>query len=811
MMILQELNLVSFGKFKKEIIRLQEGLNIIYGDNESGKTTIHNFIDGMFYGFLKPYAKRRNYLEEHDRYRPWNRDEYLGVLKFIKDEKIYRIQRDFNSGEVWVYDDLTGRDITADIDNGEKIKVHLPGIYFFDFNNLVYKNTISIKQLGNQVDSNLATEVKDRLANISTSLDDDISVKNAIEDLNKQLDQIGTIRAYTKPYGGAVKDLEKLKVEKKNLILKQEEYHLHMDQSITLGKEIGEKKENLKELKNLLEKTQLLEKKTNYEDGLKIKGELEEIDKKINELKPYANLSFEDYTNALKLESNIEHVSREIQELGIVLKDIEEELKTLELEDQEGIVDGIIAEKLYDDMELFDEMEEERNNIIMNSNQNRLDILNSQLKGKMDKGNRFNKIIIFLVALAIGALSMGFVNIVLAFLAIPLFGGALYTRIIRKKVREEIDQLEEEIEEIYIQGKEQNQRFKDIESHQRDILSRYSCSSKSQLKRLREDIYFKQMNHTNRLDKINRLNKNREDTIAKLRTKNKDKKIWIDDKDIILSRNKSQTIEEFSHGLNKKNIHETLIKDKKNKINILEKTLGNFSLEELKEMIDGYEREYFEDVEGIDVEELSNKILEVEDSLLHLSNTKVRLEEKIDNLNQHVKRLMVVEEEIARLNNSIKDYEDRIESIEIARDTIDNISKEIHEQFAPAINKKVSQIMGFITDGKYDQVRINDDLNITIENPATKEIIDIDSLSGGTIDQLYFALRFSVTSSMETGDLPLILDDCFIQYDDFRLINILRYLSDISSRKQILLFTCQNREREILDELGLKYNLIQLA
>ena len=210
MMILQELNLVSFGKFEKEIIRLQKGLNIIYGDNESGKTTIHNFIDGMFYGFLKPYAKRRNYLDEHDKYRPWNRDEYLGTLKFIKDEKIYRIQRDFNNGEVWVYDDLTGRDVTADIDNGEKIKVHLPGIYFFDFNNLVYKNTISIKQLGNQVDSNLATEVKDRLANISTSLDDDISVKNAIEDLDKQLDQIGTIRAYTKPYGRAVKDLEKL-------------------------------------------------------------------------------------------------------------------------------------------------------------------------------------------------------------------------------------------------------------------------------------------------------------------------------------------------------------------------------------------------------------------------------------------------------------------------------------------------------------------------------------------------------------------------------------------------------------------------
>ena len=49
-MILRELYLISFGKFQKRF-NLEEGLNILYGENESGKTTIHNFIDGMFYGF----------------------------------------------------------------------------------------------------------------------------------------------------------------------------------------------------------------------------------------------------------------------------------------------------------------------------------------------------------------------------------------------------------------------------------------------------------------------------------------------------------------------------------------------------------------------------------------------------------------------------------------------------------------------------------------------------------------------------------------------------------------------------------------
>mgnify|MGYP000999253104 FL=1 len=170
-----------------------------------------------------------------------------------------------------------------------------------------------------------------------------------------------------------------------------------------------------------------------------------------------------------------------------------------------------------------------------------------------------------------------------------------------------------------------------------------------------------------------------------------------------------------------------------------------------------------------------------------------------------------MEEEIHRTKDLIESYDNRIKSIEIAKETIEDISKEIHNQFAPSINKRVSQMVKLLTNGKYDQVKIDDSLDISIENPTTKEIIDIDSLSGGTIDQLYFSLRFSIMSSMKEKSLPLILDDCFIQYDDERLSNILGFLSQMSDDKQILLFTCHHREKEILDNLGLKYNLIKLA
>ena len=64
-MKLRELNLISFGKFKNTIFKLEDGLNILYGGNESGKTTIHSFIEGMFYGFQKPHVRyRRSFLEK---------------------------------------------------------------------------------------------------------------------------------------------------------------------------------------------------------------------------------------------------------------------------------------------------------------------------------------------------------------------------------------------------------------------------------------------------------------------------------------------------------------------------------------------------------------------------------------------------------------------------------------------------------------------------------------------------------------------------------------------------------------------------
>ena len=58
--------------------------------------------------------------------------------------------------------------------------------------------------------------------------------------------------------------------------------------------------------------------------------------------------------------------------------------------------------------------------------------------------------------------------------------------------------------------------------------------------------------------------------------------------------------------------------------------------------------------------------------------------------------------------------------------------------------------------------------------------------------------------------LPLFLDETFAYYDDERLQNVLEFLKNEAKKRQILIFTCSNREKEILNKMSFEYNSIEI-
>ena len=111
--------------------------------------------------------------------------------------------------------------------------------------------------------------------------------------------------------------------------------------------------------------------------------------------------------------------------------------------------------------------------------------------------------------------------------------------------------------------------------------------------------------------------------------------------------------------------------------------------------------------------------------------------------------------------------------------------------------------------GKYKNANFDADSGLIVER-ENGEYINCNNLSIGTIDQLYLSLRLSAMNEISEEKMPIILDEAFAFYDDERLKNILKFIADNYKENQIMIFTCSNREKEVLNELNIEYNLVNL-
>ena len=151
-MIIKDLQLTNFGKFNHKSMSLEPGLNIIYGENEAGKTTFHTFIRGMLFGIEKQRGKASS-KDTYSKYEPWdNPSNYQGMMRIESNGVDYRIERNFNrqNKSFKVINEDLGRELTQDeIDK-----------LFTGLDESCYYNTISISQLGSVTDKELENILK---------------------------------------------------------------------------------------------------------------------------------------------------------------------------------------------------------------------------------------------------------------------------------------------------------------------------------------------------------------------------------------------------------------------------------------------------------------------------------------------------------------------------------------------------------------------------------------------------------------------------------------------------------------------------
>lgn len=147
------------------------------------------------------------------------------------------------------------------------------------------------------------------------------------------------------------------------------------------------------------------------------------------------------------------------------------------------------------------------------------------------------------------------------------------------------------------------------------------------------------------------------------------------------------------------------------------------------------------------------------------------------------------------------------QAIDLAIAAINDLSAGIYHDFGSRINENVSEMVSIITDGKYSEVRIDENMHISVLDDD--HYMGIEYLSSGTVEQIYLAVRLCVASLLCKDQMPVIVDDIFTAYDSKRLFNTLYCLSRIDT-DQIIIFTSNEQIGDMLDDLEIEYNYVEL-
>ena len=137
-------------------------------------------------------------------------------------------------------------------------------------------------------------------------------------------------------------------------------------------------------------------------------------------------------------------------------------------------------------------------------------------------------------------------------------------------------------------------------------------------------------------------------------------------------------------------------------------------------------------------------------------------------------------------------------AIGYAQNALESALQELQRRFAPDITRRAGYFLSCLTGGVYDRISIGEDLSVLAARDSETTLRSPSWRSEGTGDQMYLALRLAVWDIL-SPDSPLILDDALVRFDQTRMERAMDLLQELGQKRQILLFSCQNREKEYLE------------
>ncbi len=258
-MKIENIKVNSYGILKEKEINLKDNLNIIYGKNESGKSTLLNYMKNIFYGISK--NKNGKEISDYEKYKPWIGEEFSGKIKYRLDNGMnYEIYRDFTKKNAKLFDENL-----EEISNQYKIDKKDGSQFFYDQTNVdekMYLSTIMTPQQEVVLERSTQNVLVQKIANLAGTGEDNVSFQKAMDKLNKRLvEEVGTNRTQDRPLNLIQKRMKEIET-----VLKTELCYTENKQNLVSNKnEILDKLEKEKNRNNELKKVNMLTQKNQIE------------------------------------------------------------------------------------------------------------------------------------------------------------------------------------------------------------------------------------------------------------------------------------------------------------------------------------------------------------------------------------------------------------------------------------------------------------------------------------------------------------------------------------------------------------------
>lgn len=760
-MNLKELHITEFGciKDRKFDFSSEKKLNIIYGENESGKSTVFLFIKFIFYGL--PRKTQNN--NEKDLSLSWSGGVASGSITFEHKGKEYRVERTI--GEKARVERLT----VFDLDAGMPITIDkTPGEYFFGVPREVFESSACTGQM-RSTDIN-GEKTAQSLSNMLSTADESVDIAAILKSLNT----VRTSYLHKNQTGGTL-------FEDENRI---KSYRIKLDDAKNASLAIEGKEETFEKVKEQYEA---------------VKAELETKDALVSQFNKIALLHR--FETLRQEEEKIPSVSSKKVEFA------EKNLATEFFPTRNHIAELSVSSKEFDrTAQRFSQKKTEREGlelgfdadaaelgIVAEENDGAQEML-EPYKKEQTKASRLRNFGIALVAtamtVALGAVA-GFFAIgllacvILACCSVAFLAGALVLLIksskMNKKAKGELEALagsfgttpegfEERVEECLSQL-----------ALKREYISK-NAKLGAELEVAKEDFERVRASATELLSL----------TVAEFEEVS------------------SKIIDEEAARL-------TAFLDEYDKLALSEKTFLS-KLQAERSSLARYDEEKIRSEITVDIASATPEAVEeAERTRSFLAAQKNAFESKIALLQNELFALklkaedpMPIGDKLASLEAKVAKDREFFDALVLAMETIEKASNSMRGNVTPVIGKTASELMGRISDQKYNVLRTNSTLGITLDRSGRG--VDAELLSGGTKDLAYISLRLALIMKIYGEEYPpVIFDESFCQIDDVRLGKIITLLSSLASEDmQILIFTSHIREKTICENLNCQYNLIEM-